>query len=114
MQYVPNAKNKGNVINFIGKKMNIPINLSTEESVNLSQSAYLYSNGELKDALEMASQLKNDLNDNDLIENNISYDTLMNYIKLITPNMNQEMYNGYLQKDFTNIKPNVEKPFMFA
>ena len=38
----------------------------------------------------------------------------MNYIKLITPNMNQEMYNGYLQKDFTNIKPNVEKPFMFA
>ena len=114
MQYVPNAKNKGNFINFIGKKMNIPINLSTEESVNLSQSAYLYSNGELKDALEMASQLKNDLNDNDLIENNISYDTLMNYIKLITPNMNQEMYNGYLQKDFTNIKSNVEKPFMFA
>lgn len=95
--------------------MNIPINLSTEESVNISQSAYLYSNEELKDALEMASQLKNDLgNDNDLIENKISYDTLMNYIQLITPNMNQQMYNGFLQKDYTNIKPNVERPFMFA
>ena len=115
IQYVPNAKNKGNYINFIGKTMNIPINLSTEESVNISQSAYLYSNEELKDALEMASQLKNDLgNDDDLIENKISYDTLMNYIQLITPNMNQQMYNGFLQKDYTNIKPNVERPFMFA
>lgn len=115
IQNVPNAKNKGNFINFIGKKMNIPVALSTEESITLSQSLYLYSNGELKDALEMAYQLKDEIEkEGETIEKTISLDNLMNYVKLISPNMNQQMYNGFVQKDFTNIKPEVKQPFRYA
>lgn len=108
--YIPSAKNKGEFIKFLGTKLNLPLDLSDEDMVNISQNLYLYSNQEITDVVELAGHKRREM----MFDGNeigINYNDIMGCSKLQTPVLTQQQYAYLNQTNFTNIKPYIEKTF---